>query len=120
VGGWLGGSASVPINAAIRLRAPGAGRFAGAVTGLVGRETPRVLPRRRAVTFQRTRTWKESPDPQKEQKPAAIEDALEHHGDATFASDEFGPLGIRPVQAQLELHAGTGGGCRPPTTAPTQ
>ncbi|HEY3895292.1 MAG TPA: helix-turn-helix domain-containing protein, partial [Pseudonocardiaceae bacterium] len=63
----------------------------------VGRETLRVLLARRNVTFQRTRTWKESPDPDKEAKLAAIEDALEHHADATFAFDEFGPLGIRPV-----------------------
>lgn len=63
----------------------------------LGRETLRVILRRRGVTFQRTRTWKESPDPHKEAKLAAIEDALEHHGEATFAFDEFGPLGIRPV-----------------------
>jgi hypothetical protein len=63
----------------------------------IGRETLRTLLARRGVTFQRTRTWKESPDPHKEAKLAAIEDALEHHADATFAFDEFGPLGIRPV-----------------------
>ena len=63
----------------------------------IGRETLRTLLARRGVTFQRTRTWKESPDPHKEAKLAAIEDALEHHAEATFAFDEFGPLGIRPV-----------------------
>lgn len=63
----------------------------------IGRETLRVLLRRRGVTFQRTRTWKQSPDPDKEAKLAAIEDALEHHAEMTFAFDEFGPLGIRPV-----------------------
>ena len=63
----------------------------------IGRETLRMLLVRRKVTFQRTRTWKESPDPDKEEKLAAIEDALEHHAEATFAFDEFGPLGIRPV-----------------------
>jgi transposase len=63
----------------------------------IGRETLRTLLARRGVTFQRTRTWKESPDPHKEAKLAAIEDALTHHADATFAFDEFGPLGIRPV-----------------------
>lgn len=63
----------------------------------IGRETLRTLLSRRGVTFQRTRTWKESPDPHKEAKLAAIEDALEHHAEATFAFDEFGPLGIRPV-----------------------
>src|SRR6266699_6780825 len=51
----------------------------------IGRETLRVLLARHAVTFQRTRTWKESPDPDKEAKLAAIEDALENHPEATFA-----------------------------------
>lgn len=63
----------------------------------IGRETLRTLLARRKVTFQRTRTWKESPDPHKEAKLAAIEDALQHHAEVTFAFDEFGPLGIRPV-----------------------
>lgn len=63
----------------------------------IGRETLRTLLARRGITFQRTRTWKESPDPQKEAKLAAIEEALTHHAGATFAFDEFGPLGIRPV-----------------------
>ena len=63
----------------------------------IGRETLRILLRRGGVTFQRTRTWKESPDPQKEVKLAAIEDALARHAEATFAFDEFGPLDIRPT-----------------------
>lgn len=72
----------------------------------VGRETLRMLLRRRGVTFQRTRTWKESPDPDKEAKLAAIEDALEQHPNVTFAFDEFGPLGIRPVHGAGWARAG--------------
>ena len=63
----------------------------------LGRETLRTLLARRGAAFQRTRTWKASPDPAKEAKLAAIEDALEHRTEANFAFDEFGPLGIRPV-----------------------
>lgn len=72
----------------------------------LGRETLRTLLARRGVTFQRTRTWKESPDPHKEAKLAAIEAALEHHAEATFAFDEFGPLGIRPVAGAGWARAG--------------
>lgn len=72
----------------------------------IGRETLRLVLRRRKVTFQRTRTWKESPDPHKEAKLAAIEDALEHHAEHTFAFDEFGPLGIRPVAGAGWARAG--------------
>jgi len=63
----------------------------------IGRETLRVLLARRGITFQRTKTWKESPDPDKDAKLSAIEQALEQHTADVFAFDEFGPLGIRPT-----------------------
>jgi aspartate/methionine/tyrosine aminotransferase len=49
------------------------------------------------ITFQRTKTWKESPDPLRDTKLARIEWLLEHERGRTFAFDEFGPLTIRPV-----------------------
>lgn len=51
---------------------------------------------RRGVTFQRTKTWKESPDPELDAKLDRIEEVLERFPDRVFAFDEFGPLGIRP------------------------
>jgi transposase len=48
------------------------------------------------ITFQATKTWKESPDPRREEKLARIEEVLEHHRDRAFAFDEFGPLAIKP------------------------
>ena len=63
----------------------------------IGREALRCLLARRGVTFQRTKTWKESPDPERDAKLEAIEQALEQHTEDTFAFDEFGPLGIRPT-----------------------
>jgi transposase len=48
------------------------------------------------ITFQATKTWKESPDPRREEKLARIEEVLTHHRDRTFAFDEFGPLAIKP------------------------
>ncbi|MBX4175995.1 IS630 family transposase [Streptomyces geysiriensis] len=63
----------------------------------IGRETLRGLLARRGVTFQRTKTWKESPDPDREAKLDRIEELLDCFSDRVFAFDEFGPLGIRPT-----------------------
>lgn len=63
----------------------------------IGREALRCLLARRGVTFQRTKTWKESPDPERDAKLDRIEHVLEHFPDRLFACDEFGPLGIRPT-----------------------
>jgi len=63
----------------------------------IGREALRCLLARRGITFQRTKTWKESTDPQRDTKLDRIEHVLENFPDRTFAFDEFGPLGIRPT-----------------------
>ncbi|MGW6979177.1 IS630 family transposase [Streptomyces sp. NPDC054932] len=63
----------------------------------IGCEALRCLLLRRGITFQRTKTWKESPDPDRDAKLDRIEHVLEHFPDRVFASDEFGPLGIRPT-----------------------
>jgi len=62
----------------------------------IGREALRCLLLRRGITFQRTKTWKESPDPERDAKLDRIEQVLERFPDRVFAFDEFGPLGIRP------------------------
>ncbi|KAB1988309.1 COG3415 family protein [Streptomyces triticiradicis] len=63
----------------------------------IGRKALRGLLARLGVTFQRTKTWKESPDLDREAKPDRIEEVLDHFPDRAFALDEFGPLGIRPT-----------------------
>ena len=63
----------------------------------VGRERLRQILIAEGITFQRTKTWKESPDPLKEEKLSRIEWLLQHRRDRTFAFDEFGPLTIKPV-----------------------
>ncbi|WP_181019912.1 IS630 family transposase [Nonomuraea typhae] len=63
----------------------------------LGRETLRTLLHHRGITFQRTKTWKDSPDPDFDTKLDQIEYALTHRPTPTFAFDEFGPLGIRPT-----------------------
>src|SRR3954462_14262839 len=63
----------------------------------IGRERARRLLAAHEITFQRTKTWKESPDPQREAKLARIEAVMEQCPQRTFAVDEFGPLTIQPV-----------------------
>jgi transposase len=63
---------------------------------MVSRERLRQILAEECITFQRTKTWKESPDPAREAKLARIEWLLEHERDRTFAFDEFGPLAIKP------------------------
>jgi transposase len=62
----------------------------------VGRERLRQLLRRNKISFQRTRTWKESRDPQREAKLDRIEQVTSTDPDRCFAFDQFGPLSIRP------------------------
>jgi transposase len=63
----------------------------------IGRERLRQILDRHGVTFQRTKTWKESNDPERDAKLDRIEEVLEKYPDRCFAFDEFGPLAIHPV-----------------------
>ena len=65
---------------------------------VLGRERLRQLLDKNGVTFQRTKTWKESNDPLKEQKLDRIEAVLQDHPSHTFAFDEFGPLALHPTK----------------------
>jgi transposase len=67
-------------------------------TVVIGKERLRQILERRRVTFQRTKTWKESNDPHKEEKLDRIEEVLGAHPDRVFAFDEFGPLAVHPVK----------------------
>jgi transposase len=63
---------------------------------IVSRERLREFLHQHKISFQRTKTWKESNDPQIEAKLARIEYVTTHIPDRVFAFDEFGPLTIRP------------------------
>jgi transposase len=63
----------------------------------VGRERLRQILDAHEVTFQRTKTWKESNDPNRDAKLDRIEEVINTWPDRCFAFDEFGPLTIRPV-----------------------
>ncbi|MGH9122521.1 MAG: IS630 family transposase, partial [Acidimicrobiales bacterium] len=66
-------------------------------TVVIGRERLRQLLDRHEVTFQRTKTWKESNDELKEEKLDRIEAVLTNHPERVFAFDEFGPLALHPI-----------------------
>ncbi|MGP7998475.1 MAG: IS630 family transposase [Streptosporangiaceae bacterium] len=63
---------------------------------VIGRERLRQILHARGISFQRTRTWKESADPDKDAKLDAIEHVTSTFPDRCFAFDQFGPLSIRP------------------------
>jgi transposase len=62
----------------------------------IGRERLRQILASRGISFQRTRTWKESHDPDKDAKLDRIEYVTSHFPGRCFAFDQFGPLSIRP------------------------
>ncbi|MFB8143330.1 IS630 family transposase [Streptomyces parvus] len=62
----------------------------------IGRERLRQILREHGISFQRTRTWKESKDPDKDAKIDRIEHVTRNFLDRCFAFDQFGPLSIRP------------------------
>jgi transposase len=66
---------------------------------VIGRERLRQLLHGRGISFQRTRTWKESTDPDREAKLDRIEYVTTRFPDRRFAFDQFGPLSIRPEHA---------------------
>ena len=74
----------------------------------IGRERCRQILGAHQVTFQRTKTWKESNDPDRDAKLDRIEHVMDTWPDQCFAFDEFGPLNIRPV----------GGTCWAPQSEP--
>ncbi|HEY1003550.1 MAG TPA: hypothetical protein VGD83_28305 [Streptosporangiaceae bacterium] len=60
------------------------------------RERLRQVLHERGISFQRTRTWKESTDPDRDAKLDRIEYVTSACPDRCFAFDQFGPLSIRP------------------------
>ena len=76
-------------------------KLAGYLAGLgrpvrIGRERLRQLLHERGISFQRTRTWKESTDPDRDAKLDRIEYVTSACPDRCFASGQSGPLSIRP------------------------
>jgi transposase len=95
----------------------------------IGRERLRQVLHARGISFQRTRTWKESRDPDRDAKLDRIEYVTSAYPDRCFAFDQFGPLSIRPCHGPAQVHppgavldearraadpAATMAACRPP------
>ena len=75
----------------------------------VGRERLRQILREHGCRFQRTRTWKESTDPDKDTKLDRIEEVTSQFPHRCFAFDQFGPLSIRPCHGSAwapRVHTG--------------
>lgn len=85
----------------------------------IGREALRGLLARGGVTFQRTKTWKESPDPDREAKLDRIEEVLPRFPDRVFAFDESARSGSGPPPARAGPNESAPVGCPPHITAPT-
>jgi hypothetical protein len=76
----------------------------------IGRERLRQLLHERGISVQRTRTRKESTDPDRDAKLDRIEHVTSAYPDRCFASGQFGPLSIRPCH----------GVCRAPRKRPAR
>ena len=63
----------------------------------IGRERLRQILHARKISFPRTRTWKESADPDRDAKLDQIGQVTSRFLDRCFAFDQFGPLSIRPA-----------------------
>ena len=74
----------------------------------VGRQRLHEILTESGITFGRTKTWKESNDPDRDAKLDRIEHVIDKAPDRVFAFDEFGPLAVRP----------TGGACWAPRSRP--
>jgi len=72
----------------------------------IGRERLRQILHQHGISFQRTRTWKESHDPEKDAKLDRIEHVTSTFPDRCFAFDQFGPLSIRPAHGSAWARQG--------------
>ena len=83
-----------------------------------GRERLRQVLHARGISFQRTRTWKESCDPDRDAKLDRIEYVTSHYPDRCFASGSSGRC-HPAVPWHLPGAAQAPVSCRRPTAAPT-
>ena len=85
----------------------------------VGRERLRQILHSHGISFQRTRAWKDSTDPERDAKLDRIEYVTSHFPQRCFAFDQFGPLSIRPEHGSAWAREKGPSGCGRPTGAPT-
>ncbi|WP_267132812.1 IS630 family transposase [Streptomyces cyaneochromogenes] len=85
----------------------------------IGREALRCLLLRRGITFQRTKTWKEFPDLERDAKLDRIEHVLEHFPDRSSRSTSSARWESGPPPAPAGRSRANPAGSRRPTAAPT-
>jgi transposase len=86
-------------------------KLAAYVSGRYGHQDPDLVPTRivrierervrrilheNGISFQHTRTWKDSTYPNRDAKLDRIDEVMTRFPDRVFAFDQFGPLSIRP------------------------
>ncbi len=84
----------------------------------LGREALRCLLTRRGVTFQRTKTWQESTDPDRDAKLDRIEDVLDASPTGRSRSMSSGRSASAPPPATAGPKGIDRTGCRPCWAAP--
>jgi transposase len=84
----------------------------------IGRERLRQILHARGISFQRTRTWKESTDPDKDAKLDRIEYVTAHFRTAASPSTSSARCRSGPPTAAHGRNANGPPGCRRPITAP--
>jgi transposase len=94
-------------------------RWAPARRVRIGRERLRQILHARGITFQRTRTWKESHDPDLETKLDRIEEVADRSRIDVSPSTSSGRCRSGPVTAPAGPPAATLTGCARPTSALT-
>jgi hypothetical protein len=85
----------------------------------IGRERLRQVMHARHISFQRTQTWKESADPDRDAKLDRIEEVTARSPDRCFALTSSGRYRSGPPTAGSGRRAPGRGGCAPPTGALT-
>ena len=85
----------------------------------IGRERLRQILHARGISFQRTRTWKESADPDRDAKLDRIEYVTSHYRTGALPSISSGRCPSGPATVAAGRHVNTRPGLPRPTTAPT-
>ena len=85
---------------------------------IIGRERLRQILHARGISFQRTRTWKESTDPDRDAKLDRIEYVTSHYPDRCLPSTSSGRCRSARAMAPAGRRANARPGCARPTTAP--
>ena len=90
------------------------------VVASISRESTRQILRAGGISWQATKTWKASADPDFISRMRRVLDLYDHPpaDGRVICADEFGPLNLQPRPGRGWRPPGTRCGCGPATTAP--